>query len=99
MRRNNAGFWRAALRRLSFLVLTVFLAALAGAALVRFAPGFGMDERQMDARLTEDSIRAIQAQNVGDSNLFRYFVRYFAGLGRGELGRSTSLGMPVRDLI
>jgi peptide/nickel transport system permease protein len=90
---------RAVGRRLLCLILTVLLAAIGGAALIRLAPGFGMDERQLDSRLTDDSIRALQAENSGDTNLARYFLRYLAGLCRGELGRSISFSMPVRDLI
>ena len=92
-------FWRAALRRLLSLVLTVLLAAFLAAALVRVAPGFGMDERLLDPRLSDSSIRAIQAENAQEANLARYFGRYFSGLFRGELGQSVSFGEPVRDLI
>jgi peptide/nickel transport system permease protein len=92
-------FWPAALRRLLSLALTVLLAAFLAAALVRVAPGFGMDERLLDPRLSDSSIRAIEAENAQNANLFRYFGRYFAGLFRGELGQSVSFGEPVRDLI
>jgi peptide/nickel transport system permease protein len=92
-------FWRAALRRLLCLALTILLAAFLAAALVRVAPGFGVDERRLDARLSESSIRAIEAENAGSANLVRYFGRYLSGLCRGELGQSVSLGQPVRELI
>jgi len=92
-------FWRAALRRLLCLALTVLLAAFLAAALVRVAPGFGMDERQLDPRLSDSSIRAIEAENARNGNLVRYFAEYFSGLARGELGQSVSFGEPVRDLI
>jgi peptide/nickel transport system permease protein len=91
--------WRAAARRVLCLVLTVFLAALLAAALVRLAPGFGMDERQLDTRLSERSIRAIQAEHGGETGFVRYFWQYLSGLCRGELGQSISLGRPVRELI
>jgi peptide/nickel transport system permease protein len=79
--------------------LTVLLAAFLAAALVRVAPGFGMDERQLDPRLSDSSIRAIEAENARNGNLVRYFAEYFSGLARGELGQSVSFGEPVRDLI
>jgi peptide/nickel transport system permease protein len=92
-------FWRAALRRILSLALTISLAAFLGAALVRLAPGFGMDERQLDPRFSPGSLNAIRTENGSDSGLFRYFADYFAALCRGELGRSISYGQPVRELI
>jgi len=96
---STISFWRAALRRILCLALTIFLAAFLGAALVRLAPGFGMDERQLDARLSDVSLRAIRTESAQNSHLVRYFAAYFAGLCRGDLGRSISFGQPVRDLI
>ena len=85
-------------RRLSVLILTVVAAALASAALVRFAPGFGMDERLLDSRLSEESLASIRS--VGDSTgLAAEFGRYFAGLLRGDWGESISLHRPVRELM
>ena len=48
---SRPALWRALFRRLVCLALTVLLAAFSAAALVRLAPGFGMDERQLDLRL------------------------------------------------
>jgi peptide/nickel transport system permease protein len=92
-------FLRAALRRLLCLALTVLLAAFLGAALVRLAPGFGMDERQLDARLSDTSRRAIAAESSAGGSLVRYFAAYFAALCRGDLGQSISFAQPVRELI
>ena len=92
-------FWRAASRRVACLALTILLAAFVAAALVRLAPGFGMDERQLDARLSGDSIRAIQAEYGAGSSVVRYFWNYLSALCRGDLGQSVSLGRPVRELI
>jgi len=91
--------WRAALRRLLCLALTILLAAFLAAALVRVAPGFGMDERQLDSRLSDSSVQAMQAENAQNANLVQYFGRYFSGLLRGDLGQSVSFGQPVRELI
>jgi peptide/nickel transport system permease protein len=92
-------FWRAALRRLLCFALTILLAAFLAAALVRLAPGFGVDERLLDPRLSESSIHAIEAESAGNANLVRYFGRYISGLCRGELGQSLSFNQPVRELI
>lgn len=92
-------FWRAAAGRLVCLGLTVLLAAFLAAALVRVAPGFAMDERLPDSRLSETSLRALQQERAVEGNLAGYFARYLAGLSRGDLGQSVSFGQPVRSLI
>ena len=42
------------------LLLTVLLGGLLGATLVRYAPGFGVDERELNTRLNNDSIQALR---------------------------------------
>jgi len=88
----------AAARRLSALLLTVVASVVLGTALVRLAPGFGMDERQMDLRLSEESVAAIRAQGQSTS-ILTACREYLAGLARGDWGVSVSLGRPVRELM
>lgn len=85
--------WRSAAHRLGLLALTVAAAAVLGGALVRMAPGFGVDERRFDLRLSAESVRAIEAERTGS------FWETLAGMARGELGRSVALNRPVRELI
>jgi peptide/nickel transport system permease protein len=89
----------ALLRRLACMALTILLAAFLGAAMVRLAPGFGMDERQLDARYSASSREAIEEASGARSSLLSFFASYLAGLCRGEFGRSISFGAPVRELI
>ncbi len=96
---SHPSLWRVAAGRLLCLVLTILLAAFLAAALVRLSPGFGMDERQLDARLSDRSIRAIQAEYGGAQSVLAYFWSYLAALTRGDLGQSLSLGRPVRELL
>jgi peptide/nickel transport system permease protein len=63
------------------------------------APGFGMDERLLDARLTEDSRAAIEQQAAGQSNIVAFYLQYLHRLARGDLGQSVSFGRPVRELL
>ena len=97
--RDRGSLRGAVVRRVACFAMTIILAALLAATLVRMAPGFGMDERQMDSRLSDQSIRAIQAEYHGDESVLGYFCRYLAALIRGEWGQSLSLGLPVRELI
>ena len=95
----HAPLWWVALRRLTSLALTILLAGFMASCLVRFAPGFGMDERQFDARLSTESIQAIQGEYSGEPSVLRYFGKYLTALSHGNLGQSISLGRPVRELI
>ena len=92
-------FFQALASRLALWLVLVLAGGLLAAALVRLAPGFGMDERMLDARLSSSSRQAIEQQLSEGSNVIRYYAQYLARLWRGDLGNSISLGMPVRELL
>ena len=50
------------------LVLIVVVGGLLGATLVRLAPGFDVDERQLDARLSEETLQLLRAERAGSAN-------------------------------
>ena len=81
------------------LVATVLLGGLLSAILVRLAPGFDVDEQQLDSHLNADSIRALRAERLKQNDIFRF---YFYSMQRdlhGDLGTSLSLGQPVSALL
>jgi peptide/nickel transport system permease protein len=80
-------------------LLILLLAGLLGATLARFAPGFESDERQLDSRLSGESIRAIRQARGAEQDLLRFYAGYLGGLLKGDLGVSRSLARPVRDLL
>src|SRR5271166_5672939 len=87
------------LRRLLLVVVTIVAGGLVSATLVRCAPGFGADERQLDSRLSSDTIQAIQNAHADERNIVGFF---FASVGktlRGDFGVSRSLNRPVRQLL
>ena len=43
------------------IVLTLLIAGLCGVMLVRYAPGFGTDERELDVHLRGESIASLRA--------------------------------------
>src|SRR3989442_3628969 len=90
---------RILLRHLLALLLTALLGGLLGATLVRFAPGFGVDERELDTRLHEDSIQALRHSRSNERNLLRFYAGYLAGAVHGNLGVSHSFARPVTDLF
>lgn len=87
------------LHQLRRILLTVLLGGLLGATLVRLGPGFGVDEREMDNRLSSESRQAIRSEHAAENNIALFYLRYLAGLAHGDLGFSRSLNRPVSELL
>jgi peptide/nickel transport system permease protein len=77
----------------------VMIGGLLSATLVRYAPGFGTDERQLDARLSSESLAAIRNASAGERSIASYYVGYLGRALHGDLGVSRSLNRPVRELL
>jgi peptide/nickel transport system permease protein len=90
--------WKVA-RHLLAIAGIVLLGGLISATLVRVAPGFDSDERQLDPGLNAESIRALREAREGEHNIFRYYAAYLRGALHGDLGVSHTLGQPVRSLL
>ncbi|HWX93958.1 MAG TPA: ABC transporter permease [Terriglobales bacterium] len=80
------------------IAITVVVGGLLGATLVRVAPGFGIDEAELDSRLSAQSIQALRQAQPGQS-LGAFYFQYFVRLLRGDLGTSRSLQRPVAELL
>lgn len=87
------------LRQVRRILLTVVLGGLLGATLVRLAPGFDVDERELDSHLSAASQQAIRAERARDNNIASFYLRYLAGLLHGDFGFSRSLNRPVSELL
>src|SRR5580693_3631143 len=87
------------LRQARRILLTVLLGGLLGATLVRLGPGFGVDERELDSRLSAESQQAIRIAAARDNNIAAFYFRYLAGLVHGDFGFSRSLNRPVSELL
>ena len=87
------------LRQARRILLTALVGGLLGATLVRLGPGFGVDEREFDARLNAQSQQAIRAERASDNNIALFYGRYLSGLVQGDLGFSRSLNRPVSELL
>src|SRR5260370_22210840 len=90
--------WRIA-RHLVSITLTMLLGGLLSAVFVRLAPGFDVDDQQLDPRLSAESVRAIHESRRQEHNLLRFYVGYMGRALHGDLGTSHSLGQPVRTLL
>ena len=81
------------------ILLTLLVGGFLGATLVRVAPGFGMHEEELDARLSRQSVQALRAEQAADSNLAVFYLRYLNRLLHGDLGISRTLQRPVSQLV
>ena len=81
------------------MIATVLLGGFLSAALVRLAPGFDVDEAQLDPHLNAESLRALREARADQHNIFRFYFHYsFAARRRGIWG-PRSLGQPVSALL
>lgn len=79
--------------------MILLVSDLAGATLIRMAPGFGVDERMLDPRFSARSLEALAREHATERNPLAYYVRYLTGLLHGDAGRSVVFGQPVAALI
>lgn len=77
----------------------MLVASLAGALLIRYAPGFSSDERELNTGLSAHSLQAIRQAHLAQSSIPRFYLQYLGSLVRGDLGTSLSLNQPVRGLL
>ncbi len=90
--------WKIA-RHLGAIVALVLLGGLLSATLVRFAPGFDADERELDPGLNAESVRALRQSRGGEHNILSFYADYLRGALHGDLGTSHALGQPVQSLL
>lgn len=81
------------------ILATVLLGGLLGATLLRFAPGYGVDEAELDTRLSNGSIQAMRQANGPDENLLTFYAHYLGRMLHGDLGISRTLQRPVAQLV
>lgn len=91
--------WRTLANRLIMAAMVILVGAFLSAALVRYAPGFGADERQLDARLSGQSLQAIRSESSAERSIASYYVGWLRRMLRGSLGDSRSMQRPVAELL
>jgi peptide/nickel transport system permease protein len=80
-------------------LITILIGGFAAATLVRLAPGYGVDERELDPRLSGETIRRIREESKTDRSPLTYYFRYLGKAATGDLGLSASFRRPVAELI
>lgn len=81
------------------ILLVLLLGLFLSAALVRLAPGYGVNEEELDFRLSRDSIQALRRADPAQAGLFSFSRSYLLRLLHGDLGVSATLHEPVRRLL
>ena len=95
----TATLFRYALCRLLFLLSLGIGGALLSATFVRFAPGYGVQERELDPRWSAQSVEALRSKQVLHEGLASFYLHYLSGVAHGDLGESDSLKRPVGELL
>jgi len=90
---------RPLLQHAATILITVLVGCFLGASLVRFSPGFGVDEAELDPRHSAASIAAMRQENGADENIVAFYVHYLERMAHGDLGMSRTLNRPVAELI
>jgi len=88
-----------ALLVLGRVALLVALVAMGTLALVRFAPGYFADAREMDAQHAEGARAALAARRASEGSVAALAGSVAAGWLHGELGVSRQYDVPVWELI
>lgn len=81
------------------ILATALLGGFLSATLVRLAPGFDTDERQLDSRLSGASVEALRQTRIQQNNIFRFYFHSLGSALHGDLGTSLSLQQPVTRLL
>src|SRR5258708_22576839 len=81
------------------LLATVVLGGMLSATLVRLAPGFSVDERELDPHLNAQSVQALRDARQRDHNIVRFYFSYMNLALHGDLCTSLALNQPVRTLL
>jgi peptide/nickel transport system permease protein len=81
------------------ILATVLIGGFLAATMVRLAPGFDVDEQQLDPHLNSESIRALREARLEQHNILRFYLHSLQRAAHGDLGTSLSLGQPVSTLL
>jgi peptide/nickel transport system permease protein len=87
------------LKRLARTVLIVFLVVVGSTILVRFAPGYLSDAREMDARYGDAARVELSLEAARSSSLRQMLSTEMSAWTNGNLGLSRQYDVPVLELI
>jgi peptide/nickel transport system permease protein len=80
-------------------LLLLALVAMGTIALMRFAPGYFSDSREMDAKYAERERSVLQQEQAQQGSLSVLATGTIRGWFHGDLGSSRQYGVPVSELV
>jgi peptide/nickel transport system permease protein len=81
------------------IAATALVGGLLSATLVRYAPGYELDEQQLDLRKSDSSRQHLLQARAGEQHVLRFYAAYLQGYVRGDWGNSRLLHRPVLELL
>lgn len=81
------------------LTVVVLLGGFAAAALVRYSPGFDVDENAWNPRAGASAREALAERRAAEAELPRFYVRYLVAAAHGDFGVSEAYRVPVAELL
>lgn len=91
-------FWRV-VQHVALCLLTVLVTGFAATALVRLAPGYGVDERELDTRFTSESVQALRRSHRESTGIATAYWGVLKSFASGDLGVSRAYNRPVGELL
>ena len=92
-------FVRTACLRLARVVSLVLIGGLGTILMMRFAPGYFTDAREMDGRYSGGAKTALAQQEHEQRDPVRLTASLLSGWTHGDIGRSRQYDVPVAELI
>ncbi len=86
-------------RSLVSLILAVLASGFLASALVRYSPGFDIDENAWNPQISAATLAAAHARREYENRLPLFYARYIAKALQGNLGESDSFHVPVTELL
>lgn len=93
------GLLLAASEAICSIIVSLLAAGFLATVLITFAPGLGTDERELDARLSAETIASIRRSATPERNAISSYLVYLQGLLHGDLGVSRTFDRPVVELF
>jgi peptide/nickel transport system permease protein len=85
--------------RLARMASLILLAALGTIALMRFAPGYFTDTRELDGQYADGARAALKLQQKEEESVLALSRHLLRGWAHGDLGRSRQYDVPVAELM
>jgi peptide/nickel transport system permease protein len=89
----------AVVKWLSRTLAIVLLVIIGSTILVRFAPGYLSDAREMDSRYADAARAELSTEAARSNSLLHMLSSEIGGWARGDAGVSRQYGVPVAELI